>query len=193
MVPARVATEEGLDSPSAAVSTVCSVPPGRISTTVLKRLIAARIDALVPGPVKAKSSMPGRPVAAVWIGRAEPSCRMGMRISVPSWVLLTHTAPSCSFRPLAPRPPFGELLAAYPGRGGDRRRWVPPDDAEQRVSDVDEAVPLIECHAVGDAVGGQRDAAGRSGQVTGRFPAGPGLPVHSATSGFLCGRGRCRR
>src|SRR5712672_3990186 len=102
-----MATEEGLDSPSAAVSTVCSLPSGRISTTVLKALIAARTDALCPGPVNANASMPARPLAIVSIGPAEPSARMGIRSNVPSWVLLTHTAPPCSFRPLAPRPPLG--------------------------------------------------------------------------------------
>jgi len=43
MLPPRKASAEGLDSPSAAVSTVRLLPSGRISTTVLKGLIAARM------------------------------------------------------------------------------------------------------------------------------------------------------
>jgi DNA-binding transcriptional LysR family regulator len=49
----------------------------------LKRLIAARIGARFPGPVNAKSSMPLRPVALVWMGPAEPSRLTGIRSSVP--------------------------------------------------------------------------------------------------------------
>src|SRR6516162_7944563 len=134
-----MATAEGLDRPSAAVSTVCWLPPGRISTTVLKRLIAARMDTRARGPVRAKSSMPGRPVATVWIGPGEPLARMGMRSSVPAWVLLTHTAPPWSFRPLAPSPPPGASCGpAAHAAAGDR---YPPDDAEQGVGDVEVAVP----------------------------------------------------
>src|SRR6266849_6161168 len=138
-----MATAEGLDSPSAAVSTVCWLASGRISTTVLSPLIAARTGARFPGPVKAKSSMPGRPWAIVWIWPAEPSGRIGMRSSVPSWVLLTHTAPPCSLRPLAPRPPLGAScgpLAQADGAVGD---GYSPDDPEQGVSDVEEAVAVV--------------------------------------------------